>query len=88
MSAPNVSATGSAQRWMNAQGRRKRRADAARVAWPLRELERQGQVTAQGPGQWRVPPNLLEQLEQRHWAAPRLPRASGRHGASRAASLA
>jgi type IV secretory pathway VirD2 relaxase len=48
------------------------RADAARAAaGRLRELARQGLVTAQDPGLWRVPPDLLEQLEQRHRDAPR-----------------
>jgi hypothetical protein len=36
----------------------------------LRELGRLGLVTPVGPNQWSVPPNLLEQLEVKHRAAP------------------
>ncbi len=36
----------------------------------LRELERLGLVTSLAPGRWRVPSDLLEQLEQRQLGAP------------------
>jgi type IV secretory pathway VirD2 relaxase len=49
------------------------RRDAAPRGVParLRDLERRGLVTAQGPGQWAVPPDLIEQLERRRREAPR-----------------
>jgi type IV secretory pathway VirD2 relaxase len=47
------------------------RADGVRVTpGRLRDLAGKGLVTAQDPGQWRVPPDLLEKLEQRHRDAP------------------
>ena len=36
----------------------------------LRELERLGLATPTGPGGWTLPPDLLEQLQARHRAAP------------------
>jgi type IV secretory pathway VirD2 relaxase len=36
----------------------------------LRDLERLGLVTEQRPGQWRVPSDLLDQLENRHRTEP------------------
>jgi hypothetical protein len=38
--------------------------EAARMAKRLRELERLGLVDAEAPGRWRVPTDLLEQLER------------------------
>jgi hypothetical protein len=47
------------------------RADGVRVTpVRLRDLQRQGLLTVQDPGQWRVAPDLLERLEQRHRDAP------------------
>lgn len=39
--------------------------DRARVARRLRELEREGLVTAQGPARWTVPSDLIQRLESR-----------------------
>ncbi len=50
----------------DAEGREGARFAARR----LRELERVGVVTSQGPGRWTVPSDLLEQLEKRHRETP------------------
>ena len=44
--------------------------DAQRLARRLRDLERAGLVAAEGPGRWKVPPDLVERLAERARAAP------------------
>jgi hypothetical protein len=39
--------------------------------WRLRELERLGLATPAPPGGWTLPPDLLEQRQARHGAAPK-----------------
>ena len=45
-------------------------ATARAARWRLRELERLGLATPAGPGGWTLPPDLLDQLQARHRAAP------------------
>jgi type IV secretory pathway VirD2 relaxase len=45
-------------------------ARTARAVARLRELEREGLATPQGPRAWQVPVDLLDQLEARHQAQP------------------
>jgi hypothetical protein len=44
--------------------------DRARTARRLRELEREGVVSARGPDRWTVPADLIERLESRPKAEP------------------
>ena len=44
--------------------------DRARVARRLRELEREGLVTAEGPGRWTVPADFIQRLESRPRTEP------------------
>jgi type IV secretory pathway VirD2 relaxase len=44
--------------------------DRARTARRLRELEREGLVSARGPDRWTVPADLMERLESRPKAEP------------------
>ena len=45
-------------------------ADRARASRRLRELEREGFVSARGPDRWSVPTDLIERLENRPRAEP------------------
>jgi hypothetical protein len=44
--------------------------DAERAARRMRDLERLGLVSPAGANRWKVPPDLLEQLERQHRGAP------------------
>ena len=65
-----IDETGRRARGVYALDRAADEGERARIARRLGELEREGLVTAQGPGRWAVPADFIQRLESRPRAEP------------------